>query len=72
MTLTCFALSSTHFDDDNGSKFAHLARNVKNLIETWEDLSVSHKKAHALTKRLEVRKFEHQSVIIIRSLKSAF
>ena len=55
-TLTCLASSSTHFDDGYVSEFAPLARNVKNLIETWEDLSVSHKKADALTKRLEVRK----------------
>ena len=51
-TLTSFALSS-HIDD-NGRDFAALAHDVKNLIETWEDLSVTHKEARALTKRLEV------------------
>ena len=56
-TLTCLASSSTHFDDGIIVKeITPLARSVKNLIETWEDLSVSHKEAHALTKRLEVRK----------------
>ena len=52
LTLTSFELS-THIND-NGSEFAPLARDVKNLIETWKDLSASHKEARALTKRLEV------------------
>ena len=52
-TLTCFAFS-THIDD-NDRDFAALALEVKELIETWQDLSVSHKEARALTKRLEVR-----------------
>ena len=50
--LTFIALS-THINVD-GRDFATLAYNVKDLIETWQDLSVSHKEAHALTKRLEV------------------
>ena len=52
-TLKCFVLS-THIDD-NGRDFAPLAHDVKNLIETWQDLSVSHREARALTKRLEVK-----------------
>ena len=51
-TLTCFDLS-THFDD-NGRQFAILALDVKNLIEKWQDTSVNHDDALALTKRLEV------------------
>ena len=52
-SLTCFSLST--LIDDNGREFAPLARKVKSLIETWEDLSVSHREGHALTERLEVR-----------------
>ena len=55
-TLTCFALS-THIDD-YGRDFVTLAHNVKNLIETWQDLSVSHREARELTKRLEVKTFD--------------
>jgi len=40
-------------DATEAEDFAPLAHNVKNLIETWQDLSVSHKEARALTKRLE-------------------
>ena len=52
-TLTCFVLS-TH-TDDNGRDFETLAHVVKNLIETWGDLSASHREAHTLAKHLEVR-----------------
>ena len=40
--------------DDNGRDFASIAYNVKNLVEKWKDLSVCHREARALTKRLEV------------------
>ena len=40
--------------DHNGREFETLAHKVKNLIETWQDLSVSHKEARTLIKDLEV------------------
>ena len=51
-TLTCFSLP-THIDD-NCRDLALLAHSVKDLIETWQDLSDSHEEARTLTKRLEV------------------
>ena len=50
--LICFVLST--LIDDNGRDFKTLARDVKNLIEKWQDTPVSHNDAFALTKRLEV------------------
>ena len=50
-----FLVTETHIDD-NGRDFELLAHNVKNLIETWQDVSDSHQEARTLTKRLEVTK----------------
>ena len=53
-SLIDFGISRYQLTFDNGRDFATLAYNVKNLIETWQDSSVCHREARALTKRLEV------------------
>ena len=52
-TLTCFALS-THIDD-NGRDFETLAHDVKNLIEKWQNTSVSYNDALALLEVTNIR-----------------